>query len=136
MKLALKYVALTASFLLSNSVLAQTWQQDCSRCGRITNIEKVSDRKSSVGGAVIGGIAGGLIGNQVGGGDGKKLATVAGVAGGAYAGKEIAERNMEYKIKVKMRDGRIETVKQELLRNLKVGDIVRIKDGKAKIYKP
>ncbi len=135
MKLSIKYIVVAASLLISSSVVAQTWQQDCKRCGRITQIEKVHDGKSGLGGAVIGGIAGGLIGNQVGSGDGKKLATVAGVAGGAYAGKEIAERNMEYKIKVKMQDGRIETVRQELLRNLKVGDIVRVKDGKAKIYK-
>ncbi len=136
MKTSLKVLILSASFLASGSVLAQTWQQDCKRCGRITHIEKVSDSKSGIGGAVIGGIAGGLLGNQVGSGDGKKLATVAGAAGGAYAGKEVAERNKEYKIKVKMQDGRIETVKQEMLHNLKVGDIVRVKDGKAKIYKP
>ncbi len=135
MKSNLKYIVIATSILISSSVVAQNWQQDCKRCGRITHIEKVRDSKSGLSGAVIGGIAGGLIGNQVGSGDGKKLATVAGVAGGAYAGKEIAERNMEYKIKVKMQDGRIETVRQELLRNLKVGDIVRVKDGKAKIYK-
>jgi outer membrane lipoprotein SlyB len=136
MKSTMKFIVLTASFLISSNVFAQSWQQDCKRCGRITKIEKVHDGKSGIGGAVIGGIAGGLLGNQVGSGDGKKVATVAGVAGGAYAGKEIAERNMEYKIQVKMQDGRYETVRQELIHNLRVGDIVRVKDGKAKIYKP
>lgn len=34
----------------------------------------------------LGALAGGLIGNQVGDGDGKKVATVAGAAGGALAG--------------------------------------------------
>jgi uncharacterized protein YcfJ len=40
-----------------------------------------------------GAIIGGLIGNQVGGGNGKKLATVAGVIGGGMLGNEIANRN-------------------------------------------
>jgi uncharacterized protein YcfJ len=40
-----------------------------------------------------GAVIGGLIGNQVGGGNGKKLATVAGVIGGGMLGNEIANRN-------------------------------------------
>jgi uncharacterized protein YcfJ len=40
-----------------------------------------------------GAIIGGLIGNQIGGGNGKKLATVAGVIGGGMLGNEIANRN-------------------------------------------
>ena len=40
------------------------------------------------GGAVIGG----LLGNQIGGGNGKKLATVAGIIGGGYLGNEVANR--------------------------------------------
>jgi uncharacterized protein YcfJ len=38
---------------------------------------------------------GGLIGNQVGSGNGRKLATIAGAIGGAYAGNEIAKRNQQ-----------------------------------------
>lgn len=44
-------------------------------------------------GAVIGAVVGGLIGNQVGGGDGRKLATVAGAVGGGYAGRNIDRRH-------------------------------------------
>jgi uncharacterized protein YcfJ len=40
-----------------------------------------------------GAVIGGLIGNQVGGGNGKKLATVAGIIGGGMLGNEIANRN-------------------------------------------
>ncbi|NNG24519.1 glycine zipper 2TM domain-containing protein [Telluria aromaticivorans] len=40
-----------------------------------------------------GAVIGGLIGNQIGGGNGKKLATVAGVIGGGLLGNEIANRN-------------------------------------------
>ena len=41
-------------------------------------------------GTGVGAVLGGLVGNQVGGGNGKKLATVAGVLMGGYAGNEIA----------------------------------------------
>jgi len=44
-------------------------------------------------GTVVGALVGGLLGNQVGGGDGKKVATVAGVVGGAYAGREVDRRH-------------------------------------------
>jgi uncharacterized protein YcfJ len=40
-----------------------------------------------------GAVIGGLIGNQVGGGNGKKVATLAGIIGGGYVGNEIANRN-------------------------------------------
>jgi uncharacterized protein YcfJ len=40
-----------------------------------------------------GALIGGLLGNQVGSGNGRKLATVAGIIGGGMAGNEIANRN-------------------------------------------
>lgn len=46
-------------------------------------------------GVATGAVIGGLIGNQVGGGNGKKLATLAGVIGGGYVGNEIAKRNSQ-----------------------------------------
>ena len=39
-----------------------------------------------------GAVIGGLLGHQVGGGNGKKLATVAGIIGGGYLGNEVANR--------------------------------------------
>jgi len=44
-------------------------------------------------GMVVGALVGGLLGNQVGGGSGKKVATVAGAVGSAYAGREIDRRH-------------------------------------------
>ena len=41
-------------------------------------------------GTGVGAVVGGLLGNQIGGGNGKKLATVAGVLLGGYAGNEVA----------------------------------------------
>ena len=43
-------------------------------------------------GMVVGALVGGLVGNQIGGGRGRDVATVAGVIGGGYAGREI-DRN-------------------------------------------
>lgn len=111
------------------------WPADCAKCGVVTAIEKVSDAKSGTGGAIVGAVAGGLVGNQIGGGDGKKLATVAGAVGGAYAGKKIAEGNKEYKITIRMRNGEIKYARQEMLNSIKVGSMVRLKDGKAKLYR-
>jgi uncharacterized protein YcfJ len=45
-------------------------------------------------GTIIGVVVGGLLGNQVGGGNGKKLATVAGAVGGGFAGREIDNRHV------------------------------------------
>lgn len=45
-------------------------------------------------GTGVGAVVGGLLGNQIGGGNGKKIATVAGVLLGGYAGNEMAhDRN-------------------------------------------
>lgn len=110
---------------------------DCNNCGIVTKIDKVSDAKSGTGGAIAGAVVGGLLGNQVGGGTGKTVATVAGAAGGAYAGKKVSEGNMEYKVTLKMRDGKTKVVYQEWLHSIKVGQVAKIKDGKtAKLYKP
>jgi hypothetical protein len=40
-----------------------------------------------------GAVVGGLLGNQVGGGNGKKLATVAGIIGGGFLGNQYANQN-------------------------------------------
>jgi len=42
-----------------------------------------------IAGTVIGGIAGGVLGNQFGRGAGNTVATIAGAAGGAYAGNQV-----------------------------------------------
>lgn len=47
----------------------------------------------SPGAMILGGIIGGVVGNQVGDGNGRTLATIAGVGAGAYAGDQIAARN-------------------------------------------
>lgn len=64
----------------------------CPDCGRVTAINLVDkEGESNAVGMIAGGVAGAVLGRQVGGGFGKDLATLAGAAGGAYAGKKIQE---------------------------------------------
>jgi uncharacterized protein YcfJ len=49
----------------------------------------------NIAGTATGAVVGGLVGNQVGGGSGRKLATVAGAIGGAFAGRAIQQRHAD-----------------------------------------
>lgn len=64
----------------------------CVDCGKVVDVAVVE--KKGEGGAlglIGGGVAGALLGSQVGAGRGNTLATIAGAAGGAYAGKKVEE---------------------------------------------
>jgi len=71
----------------------------CQDCARVTAVH-VGEKKgeSNALGLIGGGVVGGLLGNQVGAGNGRKLATVAGAVGGAYAGKKIQENANSTKV--------------------------------------
>lgn len=56
-------------------------------------VQQAQARTPNYVGIGTGAVIGGLIGHQIGGGNGKKLATVAGVIGGGFLGNEIANRN-------------------------------------------
>jgi outer membrane lipoprotein SlyB len=90
-------------------------------------------------GAVVGGLLGALAGNQVGGGSGKAAATVAGAVGGAVVGNKIEDaRNGDardmYQISVRMDNGEYRTVVQDSVQDLRVGNRVRVVDGRAYRY--
>ncbi len=90
-------------------------------------------------GAVIGGVVGGLLGNQVGGGNGKTVATVAGVVGGAVVGNSIEQRNRTqspgmYQISIRVDNGSYQTIAQDTLNDLRVGDRARIENGRVYRY--
>ena len=75
-----------------NVYSSKSAQAACTDCGHVTAVkvhEKAGD--SNAVGLIAGGVAGAVLGRQVGGGLGKDLATIAGAAGGAYAGKKIQE---------------------------------------------
>lgn len=51
--------------------------------------------ENRIAGSALGAVVGGLLGNQVGGGNGKKLATIAGAAAGGYAGNQVQKSMQE-----------------------------------------
>lgn len=92
---------------------------------------------SSIGvGTVVGGVVGGVLGSQVGGGRGQDIATVAGVVGGAMAGHEIDKRRQQstYRLRVRLDNGTHETVTQQDVGSMRVGDRVRIENHRVSPY--
>jgi outer membrane lipoprotein SlyB len=108
--------------------------------GVVDSIEVIrgSDGSGIGAGAVIGGVVGGVLGHQVGSGSGKDVATVAGVVGGAVVGHQIEKRNQQqqdaYSIRVRLENGGYQTVTQQSIGDLRVGDRVRIQNGSISRY--
>lgn len=106
----------------------------CESCGRIESVEAIKEEGKGTGlGMAAGAVLGGVLGNQVGGGNGKKLATVAGVVGGGYAGNAVekhARSTVTYSVRVRMDDGRIRTFPYSTQPSWNTGDRVRVVDGK------
>ena len=105
----------------------------CTNCGVVTSVNAVKQQGEGSGlGAVAGGVVGGLLGNQIGGGTGKKIATVAGAAGGAFAGHQV-EKNMKstttYDVTVKMDDGAVRTFPYDAQPAFQAGSRVRVVNG-------
>lgn len=116
---------------LAASKAAKTSSQAavCNDCGRVTAI-KVTEKAGDSGpvGMIAGGVAGAVLGHQVGGGFGKDLATIAGAAGGAYAGKKIEEKMNTRKVwtvSVRYNNGATAGFDYEQDPGVKVGDSVR-----------
>ena len=110
----------------------------CDNCGTVQSVqilEGAGEGDATGVGAIAGGVAGGLIGSQIGGGSGKTIATIAGAAGGAYAGhraeQEYRSRNADaYRVVIKMNDGRVRTVSQPDDPRVYAGDYVQVVDGR------
>ena len=107
---------------------------NCPDCGTVDSILPVTEKGQGSGaGAVIGGVVGGVLGNQVGSGRGRDVATVAGVVGGAVLGNTIEKSNkstQHIEIRVRLADGTFRTVKSDSDQGLRVGDKVRIDNGR------
>ena len=88
----------------------------CASCGTVESVTPIAaEGKPSGMGAVAGAVLGGLLGNQFGGGDGKTLATIGGVLGGAYAGNTVEKRmnqQTSYRVLVRMDDGSTRSLEQ------------------------
>jgi len=107
-------------------------QEICGYCGTVRNISRVNHNGRRSGTIVVGALIGGVLGNQIGGGDGKKVATVAGaVAGGAIANNATKDdrRRTYYRIEVRMDSGRIQRFDQSSSNGLRTGQRVEIQDG-------
>ncbi|MFC4932238.1 outer membrane lipoprotein [Massilia sp. GCM10023247] len=108
--------------------------------GTIESIQVTqADARTSGAGAVVGGLVGALAGNQVGSGSGRTAATVAGGVAGAAIGNSV-ERNRAaggqemYQVNVRMDNGEYRTVVQDSVYDLRVGNRVRVVDGRVYRY--
>lgn len=84
-------------------------------------------------GTVAGAVVGGVLGNQVGSGTGRKAATVAGAVGGGLVGRQMeqnaANTGQVYRVAVRMDNGSVQTLAQEVAPGVQVGDRVRLDNG-------
>jgi len=109
--------------------------------GTIDSIQVTRGASGTSGaGAVVGGLVGGLLGNQVGSGSGRTAATVAGAVGGAAVGNHV-EANRDaangadvYQIGIRLDNGDYRTIAQDSVYDLRVGNRVRIVDGRVYRY--
>jgi outer membrane lipoprotein SlyB len=105
----------------------------CHDCGRVTSVSvRDKDGEGGAVGLIAGGVAGALLGNQVGSGHGRQLATVAGAAGGAYAGKKIegkAKSTKEWTVHVKYDNGQQASFNYDHDPKMHNGDRVRKSNG-------
>jgi len=128
-----RLIATTAASLLVLGIAVDA-PAACKECGTVTSVDTVEkEGKASGAGAVIGGIAGGVLGHQIGSGRGNTVATVAGAAGGAYAGHKIEQNKnsaTQYVVKVKLEDGTDRTFTYKDAVAFKAGDKVKIVDKK------
>jgi uncharacterized protein YcfJ len=72
----------------------RTPRQDC-HDETVSHQAPVKDEHQIIG-SVAGAVVGGVVGHQIGGGTGRDIATVAGAAGGGYAGNRI-QKNLQDK---------------------------------------
>ena len=108
--------------------------------GYVESVEVVAGAPGHSGigiGAIGGAIAGGVLGSQIGHGTGRAAATVGGAVAGGVIGNEIEKRvdnrnaaGNAYRFRVRMDDGSYQTVMQEDHQNIRVGDRVRVDNGR------
>ena len=103
-------------------------------------VTQADGARTSGAGAIVGGLVGALAGNQVGSGTGRTAATVAGGVAGAAIGNNV-EKNRNagggqemYQVNVRMDNGEYRTVVQDSVYDLRVGNRVRLVDGRVYRY--
>jgi len=105
----------------------------CMDCGIVESIREVQAAADPSGlGAAAGGVVGGLLGNNVGKGSGRTVATIIGIAGGAYAGHQIEKtqrKTTRHEVGVRMNNGDYRTVTLDAAPSWHVGDKVKLQNG-------
>jgi len=91
--LAITAIAAVAGYKSMDTKTASVPRQECH--DELVTLTRPTKDHDQIAGTVTGAVVGGVIGNQVGSGDGKKIATAAGVIGGGIAGHEIQEGMQE-----------------------------------------
>ena len=115
--------------------LADSCRQDCGKVESVT--QQTREGKATAKGLVGGAVIGGLLGNQIGKGQGNTLATVAGAAGGAYAGREVEKKATErqvHVVSVKMDNGTKRSFEFAHEPPVLVGDRVQVVNNQLKRY--
>ena len=125
------FIAALGSLSFATDVVAQA---TCADCGRVQSIRYVEQKGEGSGlGAVAGGVLGGVLGHQIGSGRGNTAATIVGAGAGAYAGHQV-EKNQKttttYQVIVKMEDGKSRTFNFSKETSYRVGDKIKVVDGK------
>ncbi|CAG4883219.1 Glycine zipper 2TM domain-containing protein [Georgfuchsia toluolica] len=105
----------------------------CNNCGRIESVQRiVREGEGSGVGAVAGGALGGVVGNNVGSGNGRTLATIAGVVGGALLGNKIEKSRKQivsYQTTVRFDDGTSRVFNSDHEQGFRDGERVRLVNG-------
>lgn len=106
----------------------------CADCGLVESVREVKAPADPSGlGAAAGGVVGGLLGNQVGKGSGRTIATLIGIAGGAYAGHQVEKTQRtvsRWDVGVRMENGEYRTVSLDSAPPWRTGDRVRLQGGR------
>jgi outer membrane lipoprotein SlyB len=105
----------------------------CHSCGVVRSVTAITEQGQSTGtGAVIGALVGGVAGNQVGGGSGRKIATAAGVIGGALLGNNIEQNRRStvyYEVRIDMDNGTQQVINLQDPSGLMAGTPVSVIGG-------
>lgn len=130
-------IALVSGCSNSGGRNVQQSVQQQEQTGIVSSIQIINTESAGInGGAILGAVLGGVVGNQIGSGSGRKIATGAGVIGGAMAGNEMSKRangnNELYRVTVRQSNGRTQQFDYQQIGDLQIGDRVRVEG--AQIY--
>ncbi|MBY0445081.1 MAG: glycine zipper 2TM domain-containing protein [Burkholderiales bacterium] len=102
----------------------------CKSCGRVISVRTIEKKgEGSGGGAIAGGVLGGVVGHQIGGGNGRTVAEVLGVIGGAVAGHQAEKQYRSvtaYEVRVSFDDDSERTYSFQERPQFSQGDRVRL----------